>query len=246
MSARIPAAILVLAATANVAHAADLVRRTTNVFGNFTVGYAALGDSGSFNEFLSTLELAYGQSANDAGAVSGDWRGTPVQGSASFASHAGYVFGTDQVVGQGGTTTSGDTPYDYVSLGANALSLVRLEFTVPVLTPFVLTGTLGSTLGPGVGTRVSEALATVVFSGCIGCSWRSDLTPGAFVATGTLIPGNTYRLQGNTSTRLNGDAQFAFNLQLSPVPEPAAWLLLALGLPALLWRRHLVQGGIRA
>lgn len=248
MTAHVPiaAAVLALAAASAPAQAADLVRRTTNVFGNFTVGYAALGDGGSFSEFLSTLELAYGQAANDAGAVSGDWRGTPVEGSASFASHAGYVFGTDQIVGQGGTTTTGATPYDYVSLGANALSLVRLEFTVPVLTPFVLTGSLNSTLGPGVGTRVSEALATVVFSGCIGCSWRSDLTPGAFVATGTLIPGNTYRLQGNTSTRLNGDAQFAFNLLLSPVPEPATWALLAIGLPALLWRRHFSQGGTQA
>jgi hypothetical protein len=245
MMHRIRAAIVatgVLAGAATAAQAATLVRRTTNVFGNFTVGYASLGDGGSFNEFLSSLELAYSQAANDAGAVSGDFRGTPVEGSASFASEAGYVFDVDQVAGQGGTSTSGDTPYDHVSLGANALSLVRLEFTVDVLTPFVLTGSLSSTLGPGVGARTSEALATVVFSGCVGCSWRSDITPGAFVGAGTLIPGNTYRLQGNTSTRLNGDAQFAFDLQLSPVPEPAAWLLLTLGLPALLWRRHHPRG----
>jgi len=227
-----------LAGCATAVQAADLVRRTSNVFGNFVVGYAALGDSGSFNEFLNSLELAYGQAADDAGAVNGDWRGTPVQGSASFASETGYVFGSQQIVGNGSVATTGSTPYDHVSLGANAISFVRLEFTVTEPTPFVLTGSVTGNLGPNIGVRISESLATLQFTGCIGCLWRSDLTPGGFAGSGTLIPGITYTLTGNATTRLNGDAQYAFNLQLSPVPEPAAWLLLAMGIPALLWRRH--------
>jgi hypothetical protein len=227
-----------LAGCATAVQAADLVRRTSNVFGNFVVGYAALGEGGSFNEFLSSLELAYTQAANDAGAVNGDWRGTPVEGSASFASAASFVFGGDQIVGNGGTATTGATPYDHVSLGANAISLVRLEFSVTQPTPFVLTGSVTGSLGPDIGVRVSESLASVQFTGCIGCLWRTDTAPGAFVGSGTMIPGITYILAGSATTRLNGDAQWAFNLQLSPVPEPAAWLLLAMGIPALLWRRH--------
>jgi hypothetical protein len=227
-----------LAGAAATAQAADLVRRTTNVFGNFVVGYASLGDGGSFNEMLSTLDAAYAQSADDAGAVNGSFRGTPVEGSASFASEAAYVFGAAQITGNGGVSTTGATPYSYVSLAANAISMVRLEFRVSELTPFVLTGSIGGGPGSGVGVRVPEALAWVQFSGCIGCLWRTDTAPGDFVGSGTLIPGNTYMLTGYATSRINGSGQYAFNLQLAPVPEPGAWALLAAGLPLMLWRRR--------
>lgn len=236
------AAALLAGAAATVAQPAELVRRTSNVFGNFVVGYAALGDGGSFGELLFTLESLYARDAADAGAVSGDWNGTPVQGSASFASGVGYVFDPAQVVGSGYAITTGETPYDHVSLGANSIGMTRLEFTVDVITPFVITGAVSHTLGPNPGARVSEALASVQFTGCIGCLWRSDTSPGSFMGSGTLIPGVTYTISGNATTRLNGDAQWAFNLQLSPVPEPAVWLLLAMGLPALLWQRARAWG----
>jgi len=233
--ARLAAATLAAAACA--AQPAELVRRTSNVFGNFVVGYATLGDSGSFNEMRFDLEAAYGQEAADAGAVSGSFRGTPVEGSASFASATSYVFDAAQIVGSGLAATTGATPYAHVSLGANAISMVRLEFRVSEPTPFVLTGSVTGGPGAGVGTRVSEALASVQFTGCIGCLWRTDVAAGDFIGSGTLIPGNTYTLSGNATSRINGDAQYAFNLQLAPVPEPASAVLALLGVGLVGMRR---------
>lgn len=229
---------LLLALGAGSTQAVELTRRTSNVFGNFLVGAGPVLDSGSFSELLFTLDTAYGRDANDAGAVNGSLNGQPVTGSASFASGTHYAVGDAVIWGNGHATTTGETPFGYVSLGANAISALRLEFTVDVPTPFVITGSVLHTLGPGVDTRVSEAGASVFFSGCVGCAWDSAHAPGAFSGSGTLIPGNTYSLQANASTRINGDAQYAINLQLSPVPEPAAWLLLAVAIPALLWRRR--------
>jgi hypothetical protein len=40
------------------------------------------------------------------------------------------------------------------------------------------------------------------------------------------------------ATGLDPDTRYAIQLQPIPNPEPAAWLLLALGIPALLWRRQ--------
>ncbi len=223
--------------SAGTAQAADLTGRTSNVFGNFTVGAFAIVDSGGFNEFLTTPTLAYGREASDAGAVNGIWNDTPVQGSASFASGTQFVFDPMHVVGNGHAETTGATPFDYVSLGANAISSLRLEFTVPELTAFTLTGSVLAAPGVNVGPRVSEATANVQFSGCIGCRWNAASEPGGFNASGLLIPGNVYTLRGDASSRLNGGGQWSFDLVLAPVPEPAAWVLLALGLPALCWRR---------
>lgn len=232
-----------LLATAT-AQAADFVRRTSNVFGNFLVGAAVVSDSGSFSEFLSTPALVYSREAADAGAVNGSWNGTPIEGSASFASGASYVFESDRVVGQGHAETTGATPYDHVSLGANAISLVRLEFTVSEITPFVLTGSVLADPGIDVGPRVSQGSASVQFSGCIGCLWNAAVNPGAFSASGLLIPGNTYSLRGSAGAEINGSGQYAFDLMLGPVDEPAAWMLVALGLPLLLlWRRQAGVGG---
>lgn len=221
------------------AQAADFVRRTTNVFGNFLVGAAIVSDSGSFSELLSTPALSYGREAGDAGAVNGSWNGTPVEGSASFASGTSYVFEPSHVVGQGHVATTGATPYDYVSLGANAISSLRLEFTVAELTPFVLTGSVLADRGVDVGPRVSQGSASFQFSGCIGCLWTAADSPGGFSASGLLRPGTTYTLRGNASAEINGSGQYAFDLVLGPVDEPAAWMLVSLGLPLLLlWRRQ--------
>jgi hypothetical protein len=237
--ARRVATTLLLAATTTLAQGATLTARLTNVFGNFLVGAGPVGDSGSFSEFLTTPDLAYDQQAQDAGAVNGVLNGQPVQGSASFATQAEYVFSDAQIVGGGAAATTGETPFAYVSLGANAISAVRLDFQVPVLTHFVLTGAISSALGPNVGQATSLAQASVQLTGAGGSFWSTaNGHQGAFASAGTLLPGNTYRFSANASTRINGDAQYSFNLVLTPVPEPAVWLLLALGGPVLLWRRQ--------
>ncbi|MFO1318637.1 MAG: hypothetical protein U1F52_03395 [Burkholderiales bacterium] len=226
---------LLLAATAAHAQDAVLSSRLTNVFGNFTVGAGPVVDNGGFSELLTTTSASYAQDAADAGAVDGAFNGQPVQGSASFSSDAQYLFGGTQITGSGSASTTGDTPFTYVSLGANAISSVRLDFRLPVLTRFTLSGSITSTLGPDVGTRTSNAQSSVQLTGT--GLWTSDDDPGGFSASGTFLPNVTYRLAGNASTRINGDAQYSFNLLLSPVPEPACWLLLAIGVPLLLARR---------
>lgn len=232
------AGALLLAATAQAAaQEAVLTGRLSNVFGNFLVGAGIVNDSGSFSELLSTPDLAYAREAADAGSVSGVVSGQPVTGSAGFASAAEYVFDGLQIVADGLAATTGETPFSYVSLGANAISSVRLDFRVPVLTNFVLTGTVLAVQGPDIGTRPSSAMASVQFNGAVGANWHTDSFQGDFVASGTLIPG-TYRITGRASTELNGDAQYRFDLQLSPVPEPAAWMLLAMGMPFLLRSRR--------
>lgn len=237
------AAMLGCLLTGGPAHAADLVRRTSNVFGNFSVGAFAIVDNGNFSELLTTLALAYGREASDSGAVNGVWNGTPVEGSASFGAGTAFVFDPVHVVGLGHAETSGATPYDYVSLGANASSSLRLEFTMPEITSFVLTGSVLAVPGPDVGVRDSRSSASVQFSGCIGCLWNAESAPGGFGASGLLIPGNVYTLRGEAASRINGSGQWAFDLVLGPVDEPAAWLLLALGLPALRWRQRAGREG---
>jgi hypothetical protein len=237
MNRLLPLALLAVAASAQ---SADLNRRTTTVFGNFVVGYATLGDGGSFNESLSTLDPSYGNSAEDAGSVNGVFRDLPVQGSASFASQTSYAFSDALITGRGSATTTGDTPYDYVSLGANAQSFLRLEFTVREITPFALSGSLSSVLGVNVGVRTSESFASVLLTGTGG--WNTNFGDSGFAASGFFIPGNSYRLEARASTRLNGDAGYVFNLVLNPVPEPPVWLLAGVGLLALQRRLRSVRG----
>lgn len=240
----VPLACAPLLATAIPAQAATLTNRLTNVFGNFLVGAGPVGDSGSFSEFLTApLAASYGRDAADAGAVNGVLNGQPVVGSASFASSASYSFGVDAIVGSGRSATAGDTPYDYVSLGANASSAVRLDFRLTVPTHVVLTGAVTSLLGPDVGSRRSGAQASVSLNG-VG-SWVTTSHQGGFEAARTLLPGS-YSLRGNSSAQINGESQFSFNLLLTPVPEPSSAALLAAGIGALVvlsrWRRSLMRG----
>lgn len=229
--------LLLVAASHAPAQEAELTGRLSNVFGNFLVGASIVADSGSFSELLSTLDATYARDVADAGAVSGVVSGQPVSGSASFASAAEYVFSGTEIVADGLAATTGETPYSYVSLGANAISSVRLDFRVPVITHFVLTGAVLATRGPDIGTRPSSALASVQMTGSGGGLWHTDSFQGEFITSGTLLPGS-YRITGRATTALNGDAQYRFNLQLSPVPEPAAWVLMALGVPLLLRARR--------
>lgn len=220
------AAALLLAGAVAPVLSATLVGRQTNVFGNFVVGSGPVLDTGSFSELLGTLEPAYGQSADDAGAVNGEFNGNPVSGSASFASEAGYAFDADLVAGHGAVATTGQTPYSYVSLAANATSSVRLSFSLAQPTEVTISGSIVSLRGADIGTRTSSASASVSLNG-LG-SWTTSSHQGAFNATRTLLPG-VYEIRADAGSRLNGQAAYDFNVMLSPVPEPARALLMAGG-----------------
>jgi hypothetical protein len=68
-------------------------------------------------------------------------------------------------------------------------------------------------------------------------SWRSDVNTTPFSLNGTFMPGFEYTLFGRADSRLNASSAFDVDLLLSPVPEPATWLSLALGLGLLVARR---------
>jgi hypothetical protein len=204
--------------------------RLSSVFGNFLVGFATVGDSGSFSETLRTLDASYSRSAADTGSINGLHGDTPVVADGAFSAAQDYVFSPTLISAAGSASTLVSSPFSYVSLGANGTSTLALEFRVDQPMAFVFSGIVQEQEGPGVGTVASEAAAVVQFTGGgTGGSWTSQATPGAFSISGLLQPTGHYRLYGNATSRLNGSASYGFNLQLSPVPEPAPWALVLAG-----------------
>jgi hypothetical protein len=227
-------------ALAGAADAQALVTRSSTVFGNFVVGYASVLDTGAFNEVLNTLDGAYDQSQADAGSANGTYNNLPVAGTAGFAVEQIYDVSAGLISGSGYSATSGSTPYGHVSVGANGQSFMRLRFTVPTLMAYTLTGEVQRGLGAPTNGVAPSAQAIVQLSGtgtCCGGLFDATNTPGAFSISGLISPQATAELYASATSRLNGEGSYWFNLVLTPVPEPAAWLLLALGAPALLWRR---------
>lgn len=218
-----------------------LTSRLSSVVGSFLVGYSTLGDGGSFNETLNTLDAAFSRNEADAGGVDGFVGSTPVQGNASFAVTQDYAITPLLFSASGTGATSADTPYTYVSVGAQTISQLRLRFTVAVPTPYVLTGEVTHSIGAPVQglSPTASAFARLVGSPGGGGAWLSTSTPGAFTASGTFMPGFTYELEGRANSNLNASSRFAMNLMLSPVPEPAQAALLVLGLGLLAARRGL-------
>lgn len=222
-----------------LAQAPTLTSRLSSVVGNFLVGYATVSDSGSFSETLRTLDTAYEQQAADDGGVDTVYRDLPVAGLGGFAVEQRYDVGPGLISLLGVVGSHASSPYTYVSVAAAATSTLTLEFTASVTTPFVLSGEVLSAEGPGVGGVASDALAQVQLTGTgVALSWRSDLTPGSFAASGTLFAGGRYRLHGNATSKLNGDASYRLSMALSPVPEPAAWPMALVGTAWLLQRQR--------
>jgi hypothetical protein len=212
------------------AQGAAMSSRESSVFGNFLIGYATVGDSGSFSETLRTLDASYSQLAADAGSLDSFHGSTPVIAEGGFSTAQDYVFTPTLVSATGATATHVSSPFSYVSLGANGTSTLELEFRVDQPVAFVFSGEVLEQEGPGVGTVASSSLAVVQFTGTgVAGSWNSQATPGAFSTSGLLVPTGRYRLYGSATSRLNGSASYGFNLQLSPVPEPAPWALVLAG-----------------
>ncbi len=131
MKAPLPLALL-LAAGAVQAQTPMLTSRLSSVVGSFTVGYATVGDGGSFSETLRTLDAAYNRNELDSGSASGTVGTTPVQGDASFAVAQNYAITPALLSASGSGATSGSTPYNDVGVGAQTISPVP-ELTIGLL-----------------------------------------------------------------------------------------------------------------
>lgn len=225
---------LLLAAPLAAAQVATLNTRETIHSGNFTVGFATLGDSGSLLQTFTTPDATFANVVGDSGSVNGLHGDTPVVGSGSFTSAQAYDLLADRVVFSGSAVTTLSTPFSYVSAGATALSQLDLLIELPAPMFFSFSGELTELTGATVNGLTPRADALVKLSGA-GDNWLFN-DAGAFFQSGVLDAG-AWRINAYADTRGNGNAAFVGTLLLTPVPEPAAWLLLALGAPGLLWRR---------
>jgi len=225
---------LLLVAPLVAAQVATVNTRETIQSGNFAVGFATLGDSGSDLQTFTTPDASFANVVSDSGSVNGLHGDTPVVGSGSYASGQAYELQADRVVFSGSAVTTLSTPYSHVSAGANALSQLDLllELSVPMV--FTFSGEITEAPGATVNGLTARADALVKLSGP-GDSWLFN-GAGSFFQTGVLDAG-AWRINAFADTRGNGGAAFVGTLLLTPVPEPAAWLLLARGAPGLLWRR---------
>jgi hypothetical protein len=231
---------VLLACQAVAAQAVSVATRETVQNGDFLVGFATLGDSGRYGQTFSTPDSAFRNVAADSGGVNGFHGNTPVVGSGSFSTAQAYELLADRVMFSGSAVTTLSTPFSYVSTGANALSMLDLLLALPTPMQFIFTGELVELPGTAVNGLTARADAQVKLSGP-GDTWLFT-GAGAFVQQGVLDAG-LWRINAFADTRGNGNASFVGALLLTPVPEPAAWLLLMLGVPALAWRRR--AGGAR-
>ncbi len=216
---------LLLACQAAAAQVATLTERETNQRGNFAVGAGTDTDNGNYLLDLLSLDPQFSNVAGDSGAAAG--------GSASFSTAQAYALQGGTVVFSGAALTAVDGPASVVTY-ADALSQLALVLLLDAPTPFELRVDLVEAPGTTVNGLVPRADAQVRLAGP-GDVWLYN-GGGSFVQSGVLAAG-TWNINAFADARGNGDARFAGVLTLSPVPEPAAWLLLVLGAPALLWRR---------
>lgn len=221
-SRRIAATIaLLLVAPATMAQAATLSARDTQQRGNFAVGAGTTTDNGNYLLDVVTLEPVFSNVAADNGSAAG--------ASASFSTAQAYALQAEGLDFSGSAMTAVAGPVNVVTF-ADALSQLELVLVLDRPTPFELRVDLVETLGATVNNVAPRADAQFKLSGP-GDGWLYNAA-GSFVQTGVLAPG-TWRIDAFADARGNGYAGFAGTLALAPVPEPAAWLLMALGLVAL-------------
>lgn len=215
----------------------SLISRESILSGNFLVGYATLGDSGSDLQTFTTPDLSFVHSAEDSGGVNGLWGGLPVVGSGLYEISQRSESGPLEITVEGTAFTMLSTPYGYVSAGANALSQLDFLFDLPVPMNFGLYLQMIELPGATVNGLTARADALFKLSGP-GDTWLFT-DAGDFVQTGVL-PAGQWRINGFADTRGNGEASFLATILLSPVPEPGTALMLALGLAGLVgWRKGL-------
>jgi hypothetical protein len=235
---RRPLAIVLLLAGLATAQAADLalVNRESTMSGNFLVGFATLSDRGDYSQIFTTPDLSFSNSVADAGGVNGFHSTTPVVGSGSFSTTQDYAVSPLLITLSGSVSNTLSTPFTYVSAGANASSVLELEFDISVPTAFTLSGQLSELLGASVNSAAPLADTSLALRGLTtGVGFWLFSIPGSFAQSGVMQPGR-WLLSAQASSRINADASYVGSLVLSPVSEPnGAWLLT--GGAAALWLR---------
>jgi hypothetical protein len=217
---------LLLAAQAAAAQTVVLTARETTQRGNFAVGSGTNTDNGNYALDLATLEASFANVAGDSGAAAA--------ARASFTTAQSYAVFDERVDFSASAVTSVEAPVG-VTAFSDTLSQLELVLVLAVDTPFELRVDLNETLGATVNNLAPRANAQVRLSGP-GDSWFIN-TPGSLVQSGVLAAG-TWRIDAFADARGNGDAGFIGTLVLTPVPEPAAWLLLAGGAGFMMLRRR--------
>jgi hypothetical protein len=222
---------LLLACHAAAAQVATLVERDSRQTGNFAVGFGGDTDSDSYLLDLTGLDPAFANVASDGGSAGA----APDAASASFSTSQAYTLFDDRLEFSGSAVTEVAAPLANMVAFAQTLSQLELALVLTEATPFELRIDVDEVLGAAVNGLAPRADAQVRLTGP-GGSWLFN-TSGSFLETGVLAPG-TWRINAFADTRGNGSASFIGTLALAPVPEPAAWLLMALGGGALLLRRR--------
>jgi opacity protein-like surface antigen len=227
--------LLAVAPLAAQAQAPSVVTRDSLLSGNFQLGFATLGDSGSDRQQATTPDASFYNLISDSGGVDGLFGDTPVSGSASFGSTQSYAVGTDRVDFGGEASSAVATPYPWVSVGATALSQLDLLLHLPVPMAYTLEIDVFEQPGATVNGLTPRADALVKLSGP-GDVWLFNET-GSFQQSGVLAAGD-WRINAFADTRGNGYASFLGFVQLAPVPEPGGLALLVAGVGVLLLRQR--------
>lgn len=234
---RILLALALGAASAAHAQGISVVSRESILRGDFLVGYATLGDSGSDLQTHTTPDLSFVHSVVDSGGVDGFWGNLPVVGSGLYEISQRSESGPLELTVEGTAFTMLSTPYSHVSAGANALSQLDFLIDLPVPMNFGLYLQMIELPGTTVNGLTARADALFKLSGP-GDTWLFT-EAGDFVQTGVL-PAGQWRINAFADTRGNGEESFLATILLSPVPEPGTALMLALGLAGLVgWRKGL-------
>lgn len=223
-------AAVMLAAPCAQAQELSISKRQSQLSGNYLVGYATVGISGTFSQTWVSPETSFEFATADSDSIDEPYN-TEIQvtGLGSYDISQSYSVSAPRIEigGQSHNTLASHSP---VSGGARGTSTLWLDFNLSSASSFSFSGNLDATPGAAVDGVAAVATSTLILERAAGGNERWAFnTPGAF-GIGGQLPAGDWRLYGNAHTRLNGDAIFTGTLVLSPVPEPAGWSLAMAGL----------------